>query len=131
MISESPLRLEFTMHFERKPRGRKKLVTGEVPIRLGHVPRVARVLALAHHFDHLIVQGAVKDYAEIARLSQMTRARVTQIMYLKYLSPDIQEEIAWLPYSHGKDELQEKELRRIAMMPDWEVQQISFKQLCN
>ena len=88
MVSESPLRLEFTMHFERKPHGKKKLVAGETPVFVGHVPRVARVLALAHHFDHLIAQGAVKDYAEIARLSHMTRARVTQIMYLKYLAPD-------------------------------------------
>jgi len=83
MTSESPLRLEFTMHIERKQRGKKKLVTGETPVFIGHIPRVARVLALAHHFDYLIEQGIVKDYAEIARLSQMTRARVTQIMYFE------------------------------------------------
>jgi len=129
MTSESPLRLEFTMHFERKPHGKKKLVTGETPARVGHVPRVARVLALAHHFDYLIEQGIIKDYAEIARLVHMTRARVTQIMYLKYLSPHLQEQITLLPQSHGKDLITEKQLRRIAMIPEWDQQLIRFKEI--
>ena len=129
MVSESPLRLEFTMHFERKPHGKKKLVAGETPVFVGHVPRVARVLALAHHFDHLIAQGAVKDYAEIARLSHMTRARVTQIMYLKYLAPDIQEQLVELPMQHGKDLVSEKDLRRIAMISDWTLQRRQWQQL--
>lgn len=129
MTSESPLRLEFTMHFERKTHGKKKLITGEAQARVGHVPRVARVLALAHHFDHLIEQGIVKDYAEIARLSQMTRARVTQIMYLKYLAPDLQEQLVELPMQHGKDTVSEKELRRIAMIPDWPTQRQQWQQI--
>ena len=129
MTAESPLRMEFTMHIERKARGKKKLVTGEKPVFVGHVPRVARVLALAHHFDYLIEQGVVKDYAEIARLAQMTRARVTQIMYLKYLAPDLQEQLVGLPMQHGKDPVSEKELRRIAMIPDWAVQRQKWQRL--
>lgn len=78
---------------------------------------VARLLALAHHFDHLIAQGVVQDYAEIARLSQLSRARVAQIMTLKFLAPAIQEEIAWLPNSRGKDRVLEKDVRRIALLP--------------
>jgi hypothetical protein len=81
-----------------------------------------------HHFDALIEQGAVKDYAEIARLAQMTRARVTQIMYLKYLAPEIQEQIALLPQSHGQDPITEKQLRRIEMIADWQQQQKAFAQ---
>jgi len=129
MASESPLRVEFTMHFERTQHGKKKLVTGEKPVYVGHVPRVARVLALAHHFDELIEQGIVKDYAEIARLAHMTRARVSQIMYLKYLSPDIQEQLVDLPIQHGKDPVSEKDLRRIAMIPDWATQRRQWRQL--
>lgn len=129
MISESPLRLEFTMHFERKPHGKKKLVAGETPIVVGHVPRVARVLALAHHFDHLIAQGAVKDYAEIARFSHMTRARVTQIMYLKYLAPDIQEAIAEQSRIYGRDLVSEKDLRKIAQITLWHAQRDRWKAL--
>ncbi len=70
----------------------------------------------------------MKDYAEIARLAQMTRARVTQIMYLKYLAPEIQEQIALLPQSHGQDPITEKQLRRIEMIADWQQQQKAFAQ---
>lgn len=122
MTAESPLRIEFTMHFERKQRGKKKMVTGEAPVSVGHIPRVARVLALAHHFDYLIEQGVVKDYAEIARLAQMTRARVTQIGYLRFLAPDIQETIATIPRIFEHDPISEKALRKIAQIPDWDEQ---------
>jgi hypothetical protein len=87
------------------------------------------MLALAHHFDRLIAQGTVKDYAEIARLTQLSRARVAQIMTLKFLAPDIQEEIAWLPNSYGKDRVLEKNVRRIALLPEWGQQQDDWQRL--
>jgi len=122
MNTNIPLRVEYTVHFATQAKGRKTIQQGEKPPRVGRVPRVARVLALAHHFDHLIEQGMVKDYAEIARLSQLSRARVAQIMTLKFLAPDIQERIALLSQSHGKDVISEKQLRRIAMIPEWDRQ---------
>ena len=39
----------------------------------------------------------VKDYAELARPGRVSRARMTQIMNLLMLAPDIQEEILFLP----------------------------------
>ena len=129
MNTNTPLRMEYTVHFATQTKGRKTIQPGEKPLRIGRVPRVARLLALAHHFDHLIEQGVVKDYAEIARLAQLSRARVTQIMTLKFLAPDIQEEIAWLPNNHGKDGLLEKEVRRIALLLEWEQQQDNWQRL--
>ncbi len=129
MSTNTPLRMEYTVHFATQAKGRKTLQHGEKPQTIGRVPRVARVLALAHHFDDLIEQGAVKDYAEIARLVQMSRARVAQILTLKFLAPDIQERIALLPQSHGKDVISEKQLRRIAMIPVWERQQEAFARI--
>jgi hypothetical protein len=58
---------------------------------------VARLLALAHHFDELLKTGAVETQAEIAELAKLTPARVTQIMNLLCLAPDIQEETFFLP----------------------------------
>ena len=127
MSTNTPLRMEYTVHFATQAKGRKTLQQGEKPQPVGHVPRVTRVLALAHHFDALIEQGAVKDYAEIARLAQMSRARVAQILTLKFLAPDIQERITLLPQSHGKDSISEKQLRRIAMIPDWHQQREAFR----
>jgi hypothetical protein len=57
------------------------------------VPRVARVLALAHHWQGLIRSGAVRDQADLARLVGVSRARVTQIMSLLWLAPHIQEAV--------------------------------------
>ncbi|MBI5788791.1 MAG: hypothetical protein HZA78_08065 [Candidatus Schekmanbacteria bacterium] len=54
---------------------------------------ITRLLALAHHLQDLIDQGVVQDYADIARLSGLTKARVSQIMHLTLLAPQIQEEI--------------------------------------
>ena len=126
MNTNTPLRMEYTVHFATQAKGRKTIQPGEKPPHVGRVPRVARLLALAHHFDHLIEQGVVKDYAEIARLAQLSRARVAQIMTLKFLAPDIQEQITLLPPSHGKDTITEKQLRRIAMVTEWERQQKIF-----
>jgi hypothetical protein len=46
----------------------------------------------------------VTDYADLARLGHVTRARVTQIMNLLNLAPDIQEELVFLPKTiRGRD----------------------------
>lgn len=126
MVLATPLRMEFTIHFETEPHGRKKIRQGKRPESVGRIPRVARLLALAHHFDDLIQQGIVADYAEIARLSQLSRARITQISYLRFLAPDIQAQIAELPRSYKKDMIAEKALRQIAQIPEWEVQRQRF-----
>jgi len=51
---------------------------GSVPS--GRVPRIARLMALALRFDQLVRTGAVRDYAHLARLGQVSRARLTQII---------------------------------------------------
>jgi len=54
-------------------------------------------LALAVKFDGLRQDGIVKNYTELARLGRVSRARVTQIMNLLNLAPDIQENILLSP----------------------------------
>ncbi len=55
--------------------------------------RVARQLALAHYVERLVSEGQLKDYAQAAEMLGVTRARVTQVMTLLNLSPEIQERI--------------------------------------
>lgn len=89
----------------------------------GRTPRISRLMALALRFDRLIRDGEVRDYAEIARLGHVTRARVTQIMNLIHLAPDIQEAILFLPrVTEGDDPITERHLRRICACPDWREQ---------
>jgi hypothetical protein len=89
----------------------------------GRVPRVARLMALAIRFDQLIRGGAVADQAELARLGSVSRARVTQIMDLLNLAPDIQEQLLFLQGSErGRDTTAEHKLRPIAKVEDWRAQ---------
>ncbi len=57
------------------------------------IPRVARLLALAHHWRGLIRDGTVRDQTDLARLVGVSRARVSQVMRLLDLAPDIQEAV--------------------------------------
>ncbi len=50
-------------------------------------------MALAIKFQDMADCGEVRDYADLARLGYVTRARLTQIMNLLLLAPDIQEAI--------------------------------------
>jgi len=68
----------------------------------------------------MIRDAEVRDYAELARLGHVTRARLTQIMNLLNLAPDIQEEILLLPaVTHGDDPVRERGLRAMAAVLDW------------
>ncbi len=72
---------------------------------------------------HASQRGIVRrltDQADLARPGHVTRARVTQIMNLLQLAPDIQESILFLPNTvRGKDPIQEHQIRPIAATPDW------------
>lgn len=96
----------------------------------GRVPRVARLMALAIRFDRLVREGAVEDYAALARLGHVTRARVTQIMNLRMLAPEIQEEILFLPPTlRGRDAFHLGQLQPIALLPRWSCQRRAWAAL--
>jgi hypothetical protein len=89
----------------------------------GHVPRVARLLALAHHFQALLAQGVFGSQTELAQVAGLTRARITQIMNLLFLAPDIQEEILFLPrVTKGRDSVTERDLREVLTTLMWREQ---------
>jgi hypothetical protein len=90
------------------------------------IPRIARLMALAIRFDGLLRAEQFRDYAEIARLGRVTRARMTQLMKLLDLAPDIQEEILFLPRLKG---LNERNLRPIVSRIDWHQQRRMFQKI--
>jgi hypothetical protein len=94
-----------------------------VPAPQPGVPRVSKLMALAIRFDQLIQDGAVEDQAQLARVGHVTRARLTQIMNLLNLAPDIQEAILTLPAPEaGRDPVTEKQLRPVAAELEWRKQ---------
>jgi len=88
---------------------------------------VSRLMALALRFDGLVRSGAVRDYAELARLGHVTRARVSQVMNLLNLAPDLQEQILFLPRTErGRAPLILADLQPIASVLDWKKQRQLF-----
>jgi hypothetical protein len=94
----------------------------------GPVPRIARLMALAIRFDGLVREETIQDYAELARRGRVTRARMTQIMKLLDLAPDLQKQILFLPESKG---INERNLRPITGEIDWHKQRRMFRKICN
>ncbi len=126
-------RLELPVHFARRG-GRNVLVQGERPaepaIVTGKLARVTCLMAIAIHFDQLISEGAIADFSEIARLENVSRARVTQILNLRLLAPNIQEAILRLPRTtSGHDRFNFREIQSIALESDWKVQRRMWRQL--
>jgi len=90
------------------------------------IPRIARLMALAIRFDRRLRAEEFQDYAQLARLGRVTRARMTQIMKLLDLAPDIQEQILFLPNRKG---LNERSLRPIVSRIDWNEQRRMFQKI--
>lgn len=96
----------------------------------GRLPRITRYMALAIYYEVLIREGHAHDYAEIATLGHVTRARVTQIMNLRLLAPDIQERLLVLTrLERGRDSLCLRKFQAIALEPSWKQQREMWKAL--
>lgn len=85
------------------------------------IPRISRLMALAIKFQEMVARGEVRDYADLARLGYVTRARITQIMNLLNLAPDIQEELLHLAAS-VENQLAERQIRSITKIVPWTTQ---------
>jgi hypothetical protein len=131
--TSAPLTVSGTIHFAQRGRGAtKQLRVGPAPASSepGRVPRVSRLMALAIRFDQLIHEGVVADYAELARLGHVTRARVTQVMNLLHLAPDIQEALLFLPrVEAGRAPIILRHLQTITAVTDWTTQRRMWRKL--
>jgi hypothetical protein len=80
-------------------------------------------MALAIRVDRLIRDGVIADQTELASLAHASRAKLTQIMNLMNLAPDIQEEILFLASpARGQEPITELYLRPVAAVPNWRKQ---------
>ncbi len=125
-----PIRRAF--HVSRSDRGAHEFRRGEAPPRpsTGRLPRVSRLMALAIHFDRLLATGRFQSQADLARAGRVTRARLTQILNLTGLAPDLQEKILFLkPYTNGQAPLTERQIRPVAAEPNWDKQRRKLAKL--
>ena len=125
--TSTAIRFKCSVQFGRGPRGRQQMCAGQPPGQtaegLIRAPRISHVMALAIRFESLMRTGEVDSYADLARLTGVSRPRITQIMGLLRLAPDIQEALLFLPETSGRREsVQERDVRRIAAEVDWAKQ---------
>lgn len=123
-----------TVRFERHRKGTRRMVERDDTVAhdapRGRLPRITRLMALAIHFDGLIQSGAVANCAELARLENVTRARVTQIMNLLMLAPAIQEEMLFLVrVESGRQQLILRDLQNVAARCGWRDQKSIWKSM--
>ena len=89
----------------------------------GRIPRIAKLVALASRMQSMIESGQVETFQQLAEIGRISQPRMTQIMSLLHLAPDIQEELLYLPeVLHGKASIHEKLLRPLTRQVDWRIQ---------
>lgn len=81
--------------------------------------RVARLLAFAHKIQKSIDDGEYRGLADAAKRLGHSPARMTQIMKLLVLAPDIQEEMLFMERVDGVEPISERTIRRIARFEGW------------
>ncbi|MBM3965946.1 MAG: hypothetical protein FJ308_12915 [Planctomycetes bacterium] len=118
-------------HVATKRSGTKQIQSGTMPVTpTGRVPRISRLLALAHHCYRLVQSGTIINQSELAHFGQISTTRMTQIMWLDNLAPDIQEEILFLRrITQGRDSIKEADIRPIAKTLDWNKQRQMWREL--
>jgi hypothetical protein len=94
------------------------------------IPRITRLMALAIKFETMVGRGEVRDYADLARLGYVTRARLTQIMNLLLLAPQIQEEVLCMDgASIWNAEVSERDMRPLVYFEVWHEQKQLWDQI--
>lgn len=113
-----------TVDFAVKGRRRKRASEPSA----GRVPRVSKLMALAIRYDKMLNDGVVGSQTELAELLHVSQPRMTQIMNLLHLSPEIQEEILFLPpVMEGRDPVSERELRPVSVSVIWSVHRVRWE----
>ena len=123
-MSEVTYTLDFAIRHRSGPQNEDTRRAAEASPRA--IPRIARLMALAIRLEGLIRKQTIADYAELARRGRVSRPRMTQIMKLLDLAPDLQEQILFLP---PLPRLNERNLRPIVGCIDWHQQRHLFEEL--
>lgn len=83
------------------------------PLREPKTPRVVELLHKAIEWQTLLESGEIANQADIARREGITRARVTQVMGMLRLAPEIQQHILAFPQTFRRPAITERALRPI------------------
>src|SRR5450755_322144 len=130
-MQNNAVEIQFRLYATGRPPGEKG-PSDDPHSETGRLPRVTQVMALAINFQDMIQRGEAKDYADLARLGCLTRERMSQIMELVWLAPDIQQEILeFPPNGAGRFPISEVAVRKIASPLSWDEQRRAWQLLKN
>ncbi len=125
----STVEIQFPLHAIGRAPGRPGPSDAQRPGN-GRLARVTQVMALAIQFQDMIQRGEARDYADLARLGCLTRERMSQIMELVWLAPDIQQEILEFPPTGAPHfPISEVAVRKIADHLSWADQRVHWREL--
>ena len=94
------------------------------------IPRLARLMALAWHIEGLVRSGTISNYAAAARLGHVSRARLSQILSLLNLAPDLQEQLLFLARpGRGRAPLALRHVLTVAAALDWHEQRRRWRRI--
>lgn len=127
-MTDTATEIQFKIYTAKRP---ERTGSPEAPASVrGKPPRVTQVLALAIHFQDMIQRGEARDYADLARLGCTSRERISQIMELIWLAPDIQSEILEFPPNKtGRFPISEVAARSVAEELAWDEQRSKWHKL--
>ena len=105
------------------PRGKPK------PPKVPQTPPVVEFLRKAIGWQALLASGQAKNQADIARREGISRVRVTQVMWMLRLAPEIQQHVLAMPDTIHRQVISERALRPIAHLEDATAQKARFRHL--
>ncbi|ACY13698.1 hypothetical protein [Haliangium ochraceum] len=91
--------------------------------------RVAQMLAFAHRVEAEVSRGDFESRSAAARHYGMTTGRITQLLSLLWLSPDIQEDVLFLKAVNGCEPISGQALEKIARIADWSEQRRGWREM--
>jgi hypothetical protein len=92
-------------------------------------PRVVEPLRKTIEWQALLVSGKIANQADIAQRDGITRARITQVMGMLRLAPEIREQILSMPGLTRRPAVRERMLRPIENIADNRDQLREFHKL--
>jgi hypothetical protein len=137
-MSESPERalpgsVVVTTYRLRRAAGRVEFSRNPAPpppvVPLPRPAEVARMLALAHHLADALERGTFESRIDVARRLGVVDSRITQILSLCHLAPDIQEDVVFFEVTGGAELFTETELRKVSRLLDWDEQRRAYARL--
>jgi len=109
---------------------RKLNTTGNIPaVPKRSANRLSRLMALAIRFEDMLRCGEVADYSELAVRYGVDRSRVSRVMHLRLLAPDLQELL--LAASAVPESLCLKHVMPVCKIASWNMQRKRFKKLAS